>query len=161
MAYNHGREERKWHIWKETEEKVLRECGVDETIIEQICMDDRADFNSNRWFYRWTNDIEKYFDEMAGKERLTVVKSVAELLDENESLYHVLVTVVKHILQIVLLKMQGYSIKEIAQIVHLITGTIYAQLAHLGRRRGKYVDNLIDFKHGYGVCYEIINKMGS
>ena len=28
MAYNHGREDRKWRIWKEAEEKLLRECGV-------------------------------------------------------------------------------------------------------------------------------------
>ncbi|HFH6760508.1 TPA: sigma-70 family RNA polymerase sigma factor, partial [Streptococcus agalactiae] len=26
MAYNHGREDRKWRIWKEAEEKLLREC---------------------------------------------------------------------------------------------------------------------------------------
>ena len=25
MAYNHGREDRKWRIWKEAEEKLLRE----------------------------------------------------------------------------------------------------------------------------------------
>ena len=25
MAYNHGREDRKWRIWKEAEEKVLRD----------------------------------------------------------------------------------------------------------------------------------------
>ena len=30
MAYNHGREERKWRIWKEAEERILRKCGVDE-----------------------------------------------------------------------------------------------------------------------------------
>ena len=47
MAYNHGREDRKWRIWKEAEEKLLRECGVDEATIEQIRMADRADFNSN------------------------------------------------------------------------------------------------------------------
>lgn len=29
MAYNHGREDRKWRIWKEAEEKLLRECGVE------------------------------------------------------------------------------------------------------------------------------------
>lgn len=46
MAYNHGREDRKWRIWKEAEEKLLRECGVDEATIEQIRMADRADFNS-------------------------------------------------------------------------------------------------------------------
>lgn len=57
MAYNHGREDRKWRIWKEAEEKLLRECGVDEVTIEQIRIADRADFNSNRRFYRWTNDL--------------------------------------------------------------------------------------------------------
>lgn len=40
MAYNHGREDRKWRIWKEAEEKLLRECGVDEATIEQIRMAD-------------------------------------------------------------------------------------------------------------------------
>lgn len=59
MAYNHGREDRKWRIWKEAEEKLLREGGVDEATIEQIRMADRADFNSNRRFYRWTNDVEQ------------------------------------------------------------------------------------------------------
>ena len=48
MAYNHGREDRKWRIWKEAEEKLLRECGVDEATIEQIRMADRADFKHGR-----------------------------------------------------------------------------------------------------------------
>ena len=48
MAYNHGREDRKWRIWKEAEEKVLRECGVNETVIEQIRTDDRADFKDRK-----------------------------------------------------------------------------------------------------------------
>ena len=42
MAYNHGREDRKWRIWKEAEEKLLRECGVDEATIEQIRMFTKA-----------------------------------------------------------------------------------------------------------------------
>ena len=54
MAYNNGREDRKWRIWKEAEEKILREHGVDETTTPQIRIDDRADFNSNRRFYHWT-----------------------------------------------------------------------------------------------------------
>lgn len=41
-----------WRIWKEAEEKILRECGIDEATIEQIRTDNRADFNSNRRFYR-------------------------------------------------------------------------------------------------------------
>ena len=64
MAYNHGREDRKWRIWKEAEEKMLREYGVDETTIEQIRIADRADFNSNRRFYRWTNDVAEYLEDI-------------------------------------------------------------------------------------------------
>ncbi len=67
MAYNHGQEHRKWRIWKEVEEKVLRECGVDEVIIEQIRTDDRADFNSNRRFYRWASDFGESLEEMVGR----------------------------------------------------------------------------------------------
>ena len=123
MAYNHGREDRKWRIWKEAEEKLLRECGVDEATIEQIRMADRADFNSNRRFYRWTNDVAEYLEDMAGRERQAEVGTVAELLEEieSENLYQVLVTVDGRTLKIVLLKMQGYSTKEIAPLVHLTT----------------------------------------
>ena len=74
MAYNNGREDRKWRIWKEAEEKVLREHGVDEATIEQIRIDDRADFNSNRWFYHWTSDFGEYLEGMADKEQSSEIK---------------------------------------------------------------------------------------
>ena len=136
MAYNHGREERKWRIWKESEERTMRECGVDESVIEEIRTYDRADFNSNRRFYRWTNDVAEYLEEMADTEPQAEIHSVSDLLDEieNENLYRALLTVDKRTLQIVLLKMQGYSIKEIAPIVHLTTGAIYARLDHLRKK---------------------------
>lgn len=55
---------------------------------------------------------------MADTERQTEVHSVTDLLDEieNENLYRVLLTVDKRTLQIVLLKMQVYSAKEIAPL---------------------------------------------
>ena len=111
MAYNNGRENRKWLIWKEAEEKILREHGVDETTTPQIRTDDRADFNSNRRFYHWTSDFGEYLEGMADKERRT--------------------------LQIILLKMQGYSTKEIAPLVGLTTGAIYARLDHLRKKLRK------------------------
>ena len=89
MAYNNGREDRKWRIWKEAEEKVLREQGVDEATIEQIRIDDRADFNSNRRFYHWTSDFGEYLEGMADREQSAEVKTVEDLLDEieDENLY--------------------------------------------------------------------------
>ena len=141
MAYNHGREERKWRIWKEAEETVLRKCGVDESTIDEIRTYDRAEFNSNRRFYRWTSDFGEYLEGMAEVEPFVDVKTVAELLNEieNENLYRALLTVDKRTLQIVLLKMQGYSTKEIAPIVHLTTGAIYARLDHLRKKLRQFM----------------------
>ena len=136
MAYNHGREDRKWRIWKEAEEKILRECGVDETVIEQIRTDDRADFNSNRRFYRWASDFGEYLEGMADREKQAEVRSVSDLLDEieNETLYLALVTVDRRTLQIILLKMQGYSTKEIAASVKLSTKSVYRRMDKLRNR---------------------------
>ena len=136
MAYNHGREDRKWRIWKEAEEKVLRECGVDEATIEQIRTDDRADFNSNRRFYRWASDFGEYLESIADREKQAEVRSVSDLLDEieSENLYLALITVDRRTLQIVLLRMQGYSTKEIASLVHLTAGAICAGMQHLRKK---------------------------
>ncbi|SDP42269.1 RNA polymerase sigma-70 factor, ECF subfamily [Eubacterium maltosivorans] len=136
MAYNHGREERKWRLWKEAEEKILRNCGVPESTIEELRIYDRADFNSNRRFYRYLNNVAEYLEEMSDIEPLKEVNTVTGLLNEieNENLYRALLTVDKRTLQIVLLKMQGYSTKEIAPLVGLTTGAIYARLDHLRKK---------------------------
>ena len=48
MAYNHGKAERKWKLWKEKKEKILIDSGVSEDIIEAIRLYDRQAFNSDR-----------------------------------------------------------------------------------------------------------------
>ena len=67
---------------------------------------------------------------MADREQNTELKTVADLLNEieDETLYRALLTVDRRTLQIILLKMQGYSTKEIAPLVELTTGAIYARL---------------------------------
>jgi len=69
----------------------------------------------------------------------TLVKTVADLLNEieNETLYRALLTVDRRTLQIILLKMQGYSTKEISPLVGLTTGAIYARLDHLRKKLRK------------------------
>ncbi|SNU09503.1 phosphoadenosine phosphosulfate reductase [Streptococcus equinus] len=59
MAYNHGREDRKWRIWKEAEEKLLRECGVDEATIEQIRIRANVD-RFNEITEEATREVQKY-----------------------------------------------------------------------------------------------------
>ncbi len=36
MAYNKAKEEKKWRLWKEAEEKQLRSLGVNEDDIEKL-----------------------------------------------------------------------------------------------------------------------------
>ncbi len=133
MAYNHGREERKWRIWKEAEETILRKYGVDEDTIEEIRTYDRAEFNSNRRFCRWTSDFGEYLEGMMDTEQQTEIHSIADLLNEieNENLYRALLTVDKRTLQIVLLKMQGYSTKEISSITGQSVKSIYKRMERL------------------------------
>ena len=139
MAYNNGRENRKWLRWKEAEEKILRECGVDEATIDQIRTDDRAEFNSDRRYYSRKWKVGTYLETIAENEVLVEVCTVEDLLDEieSENLYLALVAVDRRTLQIVLLKMQGYSTKEIAPLVHLSAGAIYARLDHLRKKLRK------------------------
>ena len=52
MAYNKAREEKKWQLWKEAEEKQLRSLGVSENDIEKLRVHDWAIFNSDRRYYQ-------------------------------------------------------------------------------------------------------------
>jgi RNA polymerase sigma-70 factor (ECF subfamily) len=73
---------------------------------------------------------------MADREKQAEVRSVSDLLDEieNETLYLALVTVDRRTLQIVLLKMQGYSTKDIAAAVKLSTKSVYRRMDKLRNR---------------------------
>lgn len=140
MAYNHGKEERKWRIWKEAEERTMRDCGIDEDTIEKIRTYDREVFNSDRRFYQRVQETDTYLDTVAEKEWQAGVWSVSKLLDEieNMELYCELLKADKLTLQIVLLKIQGYSTKEIAKIVHLKPNAIYGRMNTLRKKLKKF-----------------------
>lgn len=118
MAYNHGREDRKWWLWKEAEEKQMRQCGVEESTIEQIRIDDRAMFNSDRRFYTHSQEAGTYLDDVAKSEQHTEINTINDLLDEieNEELFKILQSADKLNLQILLLKMQGIPQKKLPRL---------------------------------------------
>lgn len=136
MAYNHGKEERKWRLWKEAEEKILRNCGVPESTIEAIRIYDRAEFNSNRRYYQKLQEVGTYLDEIAGSEWQAEISTVEDLLNEidNMDLFQILQSADRHTLQIVLLKMQGYKTDEISDIVHLSAKSIYRRMDTLRKK---------------------------
>ena len=95
MAYNHGKAERKWKLWKEKEEKILRDSGVSEDIIEAIRLYNRQAFNSDRRYYERVQETDTYLDTVAASTDQAEPKTVQDFLDyiENQELFHVLITV--------------------------------------------------------------------
>ena len=95
MAYNHGKAEYKWKLWKEREEKILRDSGVSEDIIEAIRFYDRQAFNSDRRYYERVQETGTYLDTVAASTDQAEPKTVQDFLDhiENQELYHVLIAV--------------------------------------------------------------------
>ena len=95
MAYNHGKAERKWKLWKEREEKILRDSGVTEDTIEAIRFYDRQAFNSDRRYYERVQETDTYLDTVAASTDQAEPKTVQDFLDyiENQELFHVLITV--------------------------------------------------------------------
>ena len=65
MAYNKAREEKKWRLWKEAEEKQLRSLGVSESDIEKLRVHDWAIFNSDRRYYQRMQETGTFLEEVA------------------------------------------------------------------------------------------------
>ena len=85
MAYNHGKEERKWRLWKEAEEKQLRKLGVDESTIETLRSHDWAIFNSDRRYYQRMQETGTYLDTVAASTDQAEPKTVQDFLDRIEN----------------------------------------------------------------------------
>ena len=133
MVYNKAREEKKWRLWKEAEEKQLRSLGVNEDDIEKLRVHDWAIFNSDRRYYQRVQETGTYLDELAEDTTQPEVKTVEDFLDsiENQHLYQVLIKVDRLTLQAILLQLQGYSVAEIAARLDMKEDAIYKRLKRL------------------------------
>ena len=136
MAYNKAREEKKWRLWKEAEEKQLRSLGVSENDIEKLRVHDWAIFNSDRRYYQRMQETGTYLEEVAADITQPEIKTVEDFLDniENQQLYQVLIKVDRLTLQAILLQIQGCSIAEIAAILGMKEDTVYKRLGRLKQK---------------------------
>lgn len=141
MAYNHGKEERKWRIWKEAEEKKMRGLGVSEDKIRELHNYDWAIFNSERRYYEKLQECGTYLETINANEILPEIKSVDDLLDniEYQELYQLLNTVDRLTLQILLWRMNGYSSLEISQKCGLSVNAVNFRMWHLRKKLKKYL----------------------
>lgn len=136
MAYNKAREEKKWRLWKEAEEKQLRSLGVSEKDIEKLRVHDWAIFNSDRRYYQRMQETGTYLEEVAADMTQPEIKTVEDFLDniENQQLYQVLIKVDRLTLQAILLQIHGYSIAEIAAALGMKEDTVYKRLGRLKQK---------------------------
>ena len=135
MAYNKAKAEKEWVEWKNNEEKQLRELGVDEDTIQRLHGYDWEAFKADRRYRERNSDIEQIPDCPA-QELPEVVQSVTELMEsiENERLYAILKDTDKLTIEILLYKMQGYSIKEISKMYKIPKTTIYSRISVLQKK---------------------------
>ena len=136
MAYNKAREEKKWRLWKEAEEKQLRSLGVSESDIETLRVHDWAIFNSDRRYYQRMQETGTYLEEVAADMTQPEINTVEDFLDniENQQLYQVLIKADRLTLQAILLQIQGYSIAEIATVLGMKEDTVYKRLGRLKQK---------------------------
>lgn len=136
MTYNKAMEERKWKKWKQQEEEKLRQYGMDEHAILELRRLDWELFNAERRFREHQEVIPEY---PSGKEALPKeqeVRNVRDLLDaiENEQLLHIMLNADKVTLQLLILKMMGYSTREIAGAIGMREQSIYARMNRLKKK---------------------------
>ena len=141
MSFNYGREEKKWRLWKEAEEKELRGLGVDEDTIEKLHTYDWAVFNSDRRYYRRLKEAGTYLEDVAEDTTQPEVKTVADFLEsiENPQLYQVLVKADRLTLQIIVMQLQGYSTHDIASLLGMTEQAIYKRVNRLKEKIKKFL----------------------
>lgn len=143
MAYNKAKEEQKWKSWKVHEEEKLREFGMDEAPIRALRESDWADFNSERRYQEHQIPLLDYLELLLSETEIreNQIQSVEELLDAigDERLLHILLEADRKTLQIVVLKMMGYSPKEIGSYICMPEQTVYTKLRRLREKIKKFV----------------------
>ena len=132
MTFQKAKEEYKWKQWKEQEEKVLRESGMSEDKIAYLRKLDWQDFNAERRFWdHYSSDQEKLYTQR--KEETMNLLNSEQLLDHiaNKQLWEILRNTDPKTMQIILMKIWGFSIKEISEYLHLPEKTIYIRMSRL------------------------------
>lgn len=142
MSYNYGKEVRKLEIRQAAEDAKLREAGVSEFFIEILHKMNLADLKANRVFY--THNVQsiedifdvashvEYFDEGI-EDTVDTIEALLNMVD-NPVLHQLLMDTDKLTLQMLLLKMQGYSVDEIAVEINMNTDAIYKRLSRIKKK---------------------------
>lgn len=130
MSYNYRKEYAKRKRWKDQEERILKQMNMPKNKINELREFDWAQFNDERRFTRKQNITnEQYFTLIPVNDKKEF-KNINDILDsiEDEALYEYLKDEEPVLLTVILLKIQGFSIKEISKLINMPISTIYRKI---------------------------------
>lgn len=136
MSYNKARELKKWQEWKQQEEILLRSLDVDESVIKQLRKYDYQMFLSDRRIRsRQVATMDTFFLNKSYYDKKEI-RTIEDLLDDikNESLYIQLSKSDPKTLNILLLRILGYSFDEIAIFLGMNKAMIYNRMHRLRKK---------------------------
>ena len=125
--------------WKATEEAQLRELRVDEDTIQRLHYYDWESFKAERNYQRWNVQSEEYINQQITEDQPEIT-TTEQLLDEIESpeLYTMLSKVDKLTLRIILMKIEGFSNREIAASLGMEEYAVNMRIYRLRKNFKKY-----------------------
>lgn len=136
MSYNYAKELKKWTVWKEREEALLRKLGVEEAVIHELKQYDWEMFKKERSFRRRQFVTVDTVFLNTPYEATKDIHDINDMLDEinNKELYDYLHQLDKMTLSIILLKILGYSTSEIAHILNLSDSVIRTRISRMRKK---------------------------
>lgn len=136
MGYNKAKAEKKWKEWKNKEENLLRKLGMNEDKIDELYNYDKELFNSERIFLR-RMIIDSDFIEYLSTSKIELpIDNMDDLLNQidREELYQAMRKINEQTLKIIYLKIVGYSVKEIAQMMGISDYTVRYRLRKVRKK---------------------------
>ncbi len=139
MAFNKAMEERKWKQWKEEEEALLRTLGMDEESILELRSSDWEEFKAERRYQDHRAVFPQYQDWESTVDEQEV-SNISVLLDSisDKRLFDILWNTDKKTLQFLLLKMMGFSGREISEKTGVSEDTINTKIRRLRKKIKKF-----------------------
>ena len=135
MSYNYRKEYAKWKRWKDQEERILKQMKMPKNKINELREFNWAQFNDERRFTRKQNITNDQYFALIPVNDKKEFKNINDILDsiEDEALYEYLKDEEPVLLTVVLLKIQGFSIKEISKLINMPISTIYRKIEKIKR----------------------------
>ena len=113
--------------------------GVDENIIAELHDFDRIAYNSDDRFYKRLYNVGDFYEEIIEDRSQREVTNIEQLLDEveNPEMYKILKKTSEKTLQILMMRVRGYSLKDITEILHLSKTSVYKRIKNVREKLNK------------------------